>query len=178
MEFDKSKIFTSVNADEVKIGSKGYFADSLGQLKQKVRDDEEIEEIAEIEPEREKSRFIYKDYKNQCGIEFSFSLFYLVEEPKEKTYRPYRTCAEMISDFIERYNSYSGAINTHNPMYNPLIWLILKSDNSKRLVFGFLTNSENGLDYVNIASLTYVSLGAIFENYTYLDGSPCGKLEN
>ena len=33
MEFDESKIFTMVNADKVKLGSKGYFADSLKELK-------------------------------------------------------------------------------------------------------------------------------------------------
>lgn len=33
MEFDKAKVFTVLNADEVKIGSSGYFADNLRSLR-------------------------------------------------------------------------------------------------------------------------------------------------
>lgn len=33
MEFAKAKIFTALNADEVKVGSKGYFADNLRSLR-------------------------------------------------------------------------------------------------------------------------------------------------
>jgi len=34
MEFDKSKVYTTLNADELKIGSKVIVADDLGTLKQ------------------------------------------------------------------------------------------------------------------------------------------------
>lgn len=34
MEFDKSKIYTVVNADEVKLGNIGYFADNIYSLQQ------------------------------------------------------------------------------------------------------------------------------------------------
>lgn len=33
MEFDKSRVFTALNADEIKVGSKGYFADNLRSLR-------------------------------------------------------------------------------------------------------------------------------------------------
>ena len=36
MEFDKSKVFTALNADEVKVGSNGYFASSLAELEDAV----------------------------------------------------------------------------------------------------------------------------------------------
>ena len=36
MEFDESKLYTLVNADKVKIGSKGYYADDLKTLKERV----------------------------------------------------------------------------------------------------------------------------------------------
>lgn len=36
MEFDKSRVYTAVNADELKIGSKCIFADTLGALSAKV----------------------------------------------------------------------------------------------------------------------------------------------
>lgn len=36
MEFDESKVYTLINADKVKIGSKGYYADDLKTLKERV----------------------------------------------------------------------------------------------------------------------------------------------
>ena len=36
MKFDKTKVYTALNADELKIGSKCIFADTLGSLKSKV----------------------------------------------------------------------------------------------------------------------------------------------
>lgn len=42
MEFDESKIYTALNADKIKIGSKGYYADSLGDLKHRVNSDDKI----------------------------------------------------------------------------------------------------------------------------------------
>lgn len=38
MEFDKAKVFTALNADEVKVGSKGYFADSIRVLKETIKE--------------------------------------------------------------------------------------------------------------------------------------------
>ena len=36
MEFDKSRVFTTVNADELKVGSKVIVADNLASLKRRV----------------------------------------------------------------------------------------------------------------------------------------------
>lgn len=33
MEFDKAKVFTALNADEVMVGNSGYFADNLRSLR-------------------------------------------------------------------------------------------------------------------------------------------------
>ena len=40
MEFDKSKIYTVLNADELKLGSKVYVADSLEALQSYVEDND------------------------------------------------------------------------------------------------------------------------------------------
>lgn len=39
MEFDKSKVFTALNASEVKVGSKGYGSDTIEDLKNLVTPD-------------------------------------------------------------------------------------------------------------------------------------------
>lgn len=38
MEFDKARVFTALNADEIKIGSEGYFADSIRILKETIKE--------------------------------------------------------------------------------------------------------------------------------------------
>lgn len=80
MEFDKSKVFTAFNADEVKIGSKGYFADTKEELIDNVQSEifgfctlKEVEITSELPFWTNASHYHY---------------FYLVEKPKEKTKRP------------------------------------------------------------------------------------------
>lgn len=58
MEFDKSKVYTVLNADEVKIGSKGYFADRLLSLKQIV-ETREFDCFGTVD-------FIYTDDREYC----------------------------------------------------------------------------------------------------------------
>ena len=77
MEFDKSKVYTALNADEVKVGSKVILADSLAELKDYVRRDEDIETLEEILDESHSERF--------CDdATYRWSLAYLVSEPEEK----------------------------------------------------------------------------------------------
>ena len=40
MEFDKSRVYTAVNADELPIGSKCIFADTVKALRKKVQADD------------------------------------------------------------------------------------------------------------------------------------------
>ena len=42
MEFDRSRVYTALNADEVKPGSKVFVADSLAALKLKVKENGEL----------------------------------------------------------------------------------------------------------------------------------------
>lgn len=76
MEFDKRKVYTALNADELKLGSKVICANTLVSLKSKVREGDEITEIKEILEENNERRF---------RTEFSglWPLVYLVSEPEE-----------------------------------------------------------------------------------------------
>lgn len=78
MEFDKSKVFTPFNCEEVKIGSKGYFADNLFTLKEGI----EINAFKDLEDVDLSSNLPF--YTKGAYYRF----FYLVEEPKEKIRRP------------------------------------------------------------------------------------------
>lgn len=77
MEFDKSKVYTTLNADELKIGSKVIADDTLGDLKSRVeRDDIHPMILDYIYPDDYKYRFVCD------GTDYA--LAYLVEEPEPK----------------------------------------------------------------------------------------------
>lgn len=79
MIFDKSKVYTALNADEVKIGSKGCFSDTIAELKNRVKN-EKFYKVDHINKDDVICRFV-----SSCGLHNA--LFYLVEEPKEEKYR-------------------------------------------------------------------------------------------
>ena len=85
MEFDKSRVYTVLNADELKVGSKVIVADSLSTLKARVehlktKEDEEnvIVTIIEIRDEYYQQRFIDNEGHD------AWNLVYLISEPEEK----------------------------------------------------------------------------------------------
>lgn len=165
MKFDKERCFSALTADTVKIGSKGYFADNLNELQRVVRNENSnYFELKELLDPTENFRFLAE---NLVGDDVSWNLFYLVEEPKEKKYRPYKDTEEMIDDFFSR-----GC----TPRELPLIWI--KAKNSKlnlgKAIFQFAENAvyvASELGYMGILTL---SMPQLLEEYTYLDGTPCG----
>lgn len=170
MEFDKSKVFTALNADEVKLGSKGYYADNLNTLKERVGNNDQsyYGVITDITDAR-------KTYRFQTG-KICYNLFYLVEEPQEKKFRPYKDTDEMIEDFKRRYSSYGGWSGKGNPMYNPMIWVKAKGvEKNKYLITGFQENERVTMNFDNDIFTT--GFCTLFDKFTYLDGSPCGIME-
>ena len=90
------------------------------------------------------------------------------EEPK---YRPYKDTEEMINDFCERF----GVKRTN--FGEPFIWV--KSKDVGILIIRKCLITEFYLKAVILGSNNEVShLSELFDDYTYLDGSLCGKLEN
>ena len=79
---------------------------------------------------------------------------------KEPKYRPYKDTAEMIADLKEHGRNWSA-------MSMPLIW-IKNGNDDKYLITEYFDDSV-GLFSCN------ETLTELFEDYTYLDGSPCGK---
>lgn len=73
MEFDKSKVYTAANADELKVGSKVILADTLRELKDRVALDSQSECLEYVRNDDEVDRF-YAGCRNCC-------LAYLVSEP-------------------------------------------------------------------------------------------------
>ena len=73
MDFDVARVYTAANADELKVGSKVIVADTLGGLKNLVRDAGDISKLKEVCEEDVGHRFKVNDG--------SYALAYLVEKP-------------------------------------------------------------------------------------------------
>lgn len=161
MDFDKASVFSFYDADEVKVGSKGYFANTYDALIEKVKEEHCTETLVKILNECFESRF-----KAENGKEYTF--FYLADKPGEETYRPYENTDEMVEDFKKRAGAY-GANFFNCPMFSPTIWIKSKESDAECLVHCFIG------DEIAVGSNTRESLENVFEYYTYLDGTPCGK---
>lgn len=174
MEFDISRVYTMLNADEVKEGSEGYFADTFKDLKDIIAREfsERYGKIRKIKAEDYSLRFLRED--NYC-----FCLFYLIKESKENKFRPYSNPEEMIEDFKRRYNSYGGWSGKDNPMYNPLIWIKSKTTGFRHLVtdYGCGDGGPCNKSCIWIGSFS-LEFKELFDKYTYLDGTPCGIERN
>lgn len=162
MEFDKSRVFTALNAEELKVGDKVFIADNPYDLEFDVKNEQDAAFIQEIYPRDTTARFRVK----YCHSELydDYCLAYLIERAKEKKYRPYESIDEFVSDFIQR-------TNTNCPKYGmPLIWIKSKNTSTKHLVISFYADVEE----VGVSS-NIIKLNWLFNEYEYLDGSPCGK---
>lgn len=76
MEFDESRVYTALNADELKIGSKVIVSDALRFLKEKVKNNAKANTLKKIYCDDCAGRFGTED-------DIAFYLAYLVEEPEE-----------------------------------------------------------------------------------------------
>lgn len=144
MKFDKTRVYTALNADEVKVGSKGYFADNISDLKRKVDEGDEPLTLVKICGEKAAVRFTTLSAS-------VYLLFYLVEEPKEKVYRPYNDTAEM----------------PNGAMLN----VVVSGDGTRLLIIA----AED--KRVCIGSQGWVDLHDLYEYYTWPNGTPCGVEE-
>lgn len=159
MEFDNSRIYTMVNADEIKLGSIGYFANSLYSLQQAVQHDDKecFGKIMNIRNNSTGFRFVTN---NMC-----FILFYLVEEPEKKKFHPFKNTEDMMTEFCKRSGKLPLA--TIDP---PVIYFKNKKSDESYIMSAFNYHS------VKICHETYDMIG-LFNNFTFTDGLPCGIKE-
>lgn len=147
MEFDRSKVYTSLTADEIKLGSKGYFANVLADLKLCIGNEPDV--LEDILTEGHQNRFYFDNR--------AYNLFYLVEEPEEeREYRPYENNNELREDFN----------------YSPSIWVKLKGTKNTYLITAY--EVIDGDSYVHVDKDT-ISLDELFNNYCSLLDEPLGK---
>ena len=157
MKFNVSKVYTTVNADALKPGDKVIVADDLVFLRALVERGLQLNTIDRIYDENCQSRFVVE------GCDYVYSLAYLVERKGEKHFRPYKDTDEMIADYKKRFNGCRSIYGF------PPIWF-------KRKIGGVYSITAYYLDVV-IFGDRRCTLKEIFDNYTYLDDTPCGVEE-
>ena len=137
--------------------------------------DIELEKLKKLEHALHDAIDILRDWqveevKQECpcadGIDFKACVGCEHSEDGKKKYRPYESPAEMIVDFIDRFK-------VNCPSYcEPLIWVKDKDVDRRTLVSAFREDSVN-IDF----NPFIIGFEQLLNDYTYLDGSPCGMEE-
>jgi len=155
MKFDKSRVYTAVNADELRVGSKCIFADSLATLKACVEtENPRIRILEEVEKENYTNRFIWNDTYN-C---YYMNLAYLIEPPAEPKYKPFESNKKAME-----------AIKKHGG------WAKDKTTDDLKLItsIGKISDSVSSIGVGG----SYYTFTTFLDRYVFADdGSPCGEL--
>lgn len=136
--------------DKAVVGKRYFFSDILYNLIISPEDCT-VKILGRV---KEHARFPFEIGSN---ISFQFAREIIGEEPK---YRPYKDTDEMVEDFKRR------AEITTSEMSLPLIWVKSKKTDFRYLLSDFGT-----------ATVDAVGFSDLLDDYTYLDGSPCGIKE-
>lgn len=156
MEFDKSRVYTAVNAEELEIGSLIIAALNLEELDRKVKSEMDIQHLAGIADSSNLCRFGLDIYDDLNNLRY-YPLAYLIEPPAEPKYKPF----DSVKKAMEAIKAHGG-------------WVKCGGSGREFLVTGCGTNKE---DYAVYITSDWISLEELFKDYVFVnDGSPCGEL--
>lgn len=148
MEFDKSRVYTAVNADELPIGSICIFANTLGGLRTYVECDCAKCTLKVVADEHEEARFGNEQDLFWC-------LAYLIEPPAEPKYEPF----ENLNSLVSGTNKHCVYIKSKKSIVEQIVGMTLNND--------VVVDGQNGRRTLSAKDL--------LENYVFeRDGSPCG----
>ena len=157
MKFDKSKVYTAANAEDLPVRSFCIFADTMKELQRAVNRDYSVHELKDILDQGKEERFVSDDGAH-------YSLAYFVECDGAQTYRAFDNVGQAML-----------AINNHGGWVKNRAGTLL-------LVTGYVPDvpgeplAEPSDDTIRIAD-RWVSLKYLYRNYCfYDDGTPCGEL--
>ena len=156
MEFDKTRVYTAVNAEELPIGSKCIFADTIHTLREKVESDSAQRSEYVLRAVRdgfEKERFEQDD-----GI--IYLLAYLIEPPAEPKYKRF----ENFDSLIEAVKKHGATIKSK------------KKAKRKVNINGMTVDGYIIIDEI-LGLISYYSPAELLKCYVFADDdSPCGEL--
>ncbi|MGP1530009.1 MAG: hypothetical protein ACTTI3_06680 [Treponema sp.] len=163
MEFDESRVYTALNADELKIGSMCYFADTVEELKELVYECKGFSktELREIREGNEVFRFVDK-------IGHTSALAYLLLPPAEPKYKPF----ESVEKAMEAIRKHGGWVLSYTGYNNDEKFYSLITNIS----IGRLNQEGKKYEEIKINELWY-TVKEFMDKYVFADdGSPCGEL--
>lgn len=165
MEFDKSRVFSAVNADELPIRSKCIFADNLRELRRLVSIEDTSQVLIAIRGESYKYRF--EQAKADCMGDTLFALAYLIEPPAEPKYKPFENLKQLIVATEKHGETVKSLVGQNE---STIIGMTLNN----RVIIDKSFSQSFGQPYGDKASCTTEEL---LYNFVFLsDNSPCGKL--
>lgn len=153
MELDKSRVYTAVNADELKIGSRCIFANTILSLREEVESLKGGEFIGEL------IAILDDNLVNRLrGEKGAYPLAYLIEPPAEPKYKPF-----------ESLNSLSNAVKRHRDN--------IQTKESKFLANIIGISLSNEIIINDLYGLCILPADELLNDYVFADdGSPCGEL--
>ena len=89
----------------------------------------------------------------------------------ESEYRPYKSCDELIADFVKRFRT------TVPPYAMPLIWVKNKGNKNVLLVTGFDYDNRTCKKLGVYTNSSWYDFEELFNYFTYLDDTICGVKE-
>lgn len=145
MEYNPSKVYNAVNADNIKPGSMGICANILNVLIERVQLNAPLLEIVKIDADTKVDRFITETVPERVAWNF----FYLAREFKEKKYRPYKSSEELLE-------------------FKHELFPVVKHNDTAYFIQAY------GYDHALIPNIGWVTMQQLLDDYTHLDGSPLG----
>ena len=151
MEFDKSRVYTALNADELKIGSECFFADTIFHLRKEVIDGFISSTLERIDSDDFTARFV-----DDGGYRYIYA--YLIEPPAEPKYKPF----ESVEKAMEAIKAHGG-------------WVKDKKTDDLKLItsIGKISDSVGSIGVGG----SYYTFTTFLDRYVFADDdSPCGEL--
>ena len=163
MEFDKSRVYTAVNADELKIGSKCLFADTIAELRNMVQDEDAqyyMSELTQVFPDSVVERFEQDDTE-------VYAFAYLIEPPAEPNHKPFENLKQLIAATKKHGETVKSIAGQKE---STIIGMTLNN----RVIIDKSFSKSFGQSYGDKVSCTTEEL---LDNFVFLsDNSPCGEL--
>ena len=152
MEFDKTRVYTALNAEDLPVGSNCIFARTIFDLRKEVECDSIIvDTLKKIADDNFIDRFENDNYE-------WYPLAYLIELPKEPKYRPFASIKRAM-DAIKAHGRH--VIKTNNMMS---AFLVTEDDKDQEESRIFIDSR-------------WYSLQELCRLFVFADdGSPCGEL--
>ena len=95
----------------------------------------------------------------------------------DRQYRPFNNCDELIEVFREKCEAEVNCSTFFPKLYKACIWVKHKEYGTENLITAFDNDNESiGGSCVFIQDI-WVDMKELLDNFSFLDGSPCGKEE-